>query len=497
MANAQDPIPVPPEVFPHLGIERLENQLEKLGAASLISEKRLAKLKKPLGQSVQDLQTARPKQAIQHLEVFKNKMQAQVSPDIGDPLVREATNVQRQIGSIVNRTAIAVASQCSAPLPTGFQVLEVGPNESLPTISSALAFAAEQGWAAVELSLAPVAYREGTIYIDRHTRFVSHDGPANIIGGLRNIGPFLLEVRDTIITGSAGIGVFVDNACATTILNGVEVQFSDGTGIRQRGGSLSADGLTVLFSNTSAGTAGADRHSGRGVHVSDGANVCLKGAVIDRNGAGALLAEGIYTQVFVTAMSAQNNTVSPAVIDEAMTGGDASSGYASVEIRDSALFLGELIGVTSAELLGLAVDDNARAHVRYSLVERSIPLRVGPFRSVGGINIAANSGELELNAITSRRSGVGLSANNVGGGFLKTDGVHVTHNDLGVAVQTTSPEGAACAVQCLSSVRYARNDSRLRFYPFQPIPGDGGPLPGCTCPSVEFSPNWCSARPTD
>ena len=492
---AQDPIPAPPEPFPHLGIEALSGQIAKLGDSSLIPTSLESELKRPLAQSLSDLQLAEPSRAIQHLDVFKNKLSAQVAPDISELLVMQADAVQGQINAIASRIAFASNGQCVVPASDDFQTLQVGPAEELPTILSALAFASEQGWTAVELVLAPVAYREGLITIDRHTRITSRDGAANIVGGLINNGPYLLDLRDIIITGSAGNSILADNACATTILSNVEVQYSEGTGVRQRGGSFTADGLNVVLSNASGGLSSADRDIGRGVHLSHGTNACITSAILDANGAGALLAEGSLTRIFVSRMSARNNAVSPVVIEEILASGDTTSGFASVEIRDAALLLGELISVSSDEIVGLAIDGSARAHVRYSLVERVSSVRVGPFKSVGGINYTVLDGQLELTGIGSQRSSAGLVVNNINGGFLKTNSVYVSQNDVGVSVQTASEEGAKCALHCLNSPRYVLNKTRAQFGPFLPLPDPfptGEPPPGCICPSIEFSPLWCT-----
>ena len=492
LAIAQDPIPGFEEPFPHLGIQALSDTLTKLGSAGLIREKHLPQLQRPLTQSVEALQSADSSQAIQRLKVFKNKVSAQLAHEIGNELVAQASVIQEQITEIASRAVSASIGPCVVPGPDDFQSLAVGPEEALTTISEAMAFASAQGFDAVEIVLAPVAFREGLITIHRHTRFVAPAGAANIIGGILNNGPYLLELQDVIVTGSSGAGtsIIADNQCAVTILSNVEVQFADGTGVRQQGGSFTADGLTVVASNAPDSPAPADRHVGRGLHLSDGVSACMANVILDRNDAGALLAEGFATRVFASRLVTQNNTVSPIVREELITTGSPPSGFGSIEVRNEALMLGEWIRVNSDEIIGILVDDNAQAHFRYSSVIQTAEIRLTSHRSIGGRNISVINGALDVTSVLSGQAGVGLSVHNVQGGFLSASDVLVTQNDVGIFVDTDSGEKSTCALECLSA-RYERNGTRSRFT-ILPIP-DTGSSPVCPiCPAVNFAPSWCS-----
>ena len=493
-AVAQDPIPGFEEPFPHLGIQALSEELTKIGSAGLIREKHVPELQRPLSKAVEALQSADSSKAIQHLSVFRNKVSAQVAPEIGIKLDVQASVIQEQITEISSRAVIASIGPCVVPGPDDFQSLAVGPGEALTTISEALAFASAHGFDAVEVVLAPSAYREGLITIHRHTRFVAPAGAANIVGGILNTGPYLLELRDVVVTGSPGTkgsAISADNQCAVTILSNVEVQFAEGTGVRQQGGSFTADGLTVAFSNAPESPSMADRHVGRGLHLSDGASACMTNVSLDRNDAGALLAEGFLTRVFVSGLTTRNNTVSPIVRQELVTTGSPPSGFGSVEVRDEALMLGEWVEIYSDEIIGLLVGNNAQAHIRYSAVAQTEDIDIGSGKSVGGRNFSVISGALEVTSILSRLSGVGIAVHNVRGGFLKTSDVFVSQNEVGIFVETDSSEQSTCALQCLG-VRYERNGERSQFS-FLPIPDTGGPPPVCpACPSVSFMPSWCS-----
>ena len=405
IAFAQDPIPGIEEPFPHLAIQALSEDLTKLTDASLIAEKKLPELQRPLNQSVEALQSADPSLSVQRLKVFKNKLSAQVAPEIGDELVMQASAIQEQIMAIASRSVAAFNGSCEVPVPDDFQSLAVGPGEALTSITDALSFASMQGFSAVEIILSPVAFREGSITIDRHTRFTAPAGAANIVGGIINSGPYLLELQDVIVTGSrgAGTGILAANQCAITILSNVEVQFADGTGIRQLGGTFTADGLTVVASNAPDFPTAAERHVGRGLYLSDGVSACLTNVILDRNDAGALLAEGFMTRVFVSRLLARNNTVSPVVADDILLSEGDVPGAGSVEVRNEALLLGELVRVESAQVTGLLVGDNAQAHMRYTTIERTEAILQGG-RRVGGSNFEVINGELELNGSLSRHA---------------------------------------------------------------------------------------------
>ena len=494
LAIAQDPIPGIEEPFPHLAIQALSEDLTKLTDASLIAEKKLPELQRPLNQSVEALQSADPSLSVQRLKVFKNKLSAQVVPEIGDELVMQASAIQEQITAIASRSVAAFNGSCEVPVPDDFQSLAVGPGEALTSITDALSFATMQGFSAVEIVLSPVAFREGSITIDRHTRFTAPAGAANIVGGIINSGPYLLELQDVIVTGSAGAGtgILAANQCAITILSNVEVQFADGTGITQLGGTFTADGLTVVASNAPDFPTAAERHIGRGLHISDGASACITNSTLDRNAAGALLAEGFLTRVFASRLTARNNSISPVVRDELVAMEESPSGFASIEIRGEALMLGEFVAVFAGDVIGIMVDDNAQAHFRYSAVARTVDIPIGPFKSVGGRNLSVNNGVMELNAIDSRQRLAGIVTNYANGGFLSTGTVLVTQNAVGLGVISSSSDESACALACLD-VFYVRNDRRADFT-FPPLPGPTPP--SCpVCPSVSYSPSWCGLPP--
>ena len=206
------------EPFPHLGIQALSEQLTKPGSAHLLHEQLVLEMQQTLTQSLEALQAADSLRAIQRINVFKNKVSNQLAPDLRDGIVAQASAIQDQITAIASRAVLASIEPCVIPAPGDFQSLAVGPRETLSTISDALAFASAKGFDAVEIVLAPAAYREGLITIRRHTRFVAPAGAANIVGGILNNGPYLLELQDVIVTGSAGTGILANNQRAVTIL---------------------------------------------------------------------------------------------------------------------------------------------------------------------------------------------------------------------------------------------------------------------------------------
>jgi len=485
------------EPFPHLGIEALSGQIDKYADSSLVSAPLSTELKLTLNQSLLDLQRAAPSGAIQHLETFRNKLAAQIAPDIGEPLAAQAGAIEEQISNLSGRRLTAVIDSCVVPAEDEFVYLRVGPDREFETISQALAWARESDTYAVGLVLDPVAYREGVITIDRHTRFFAPRERARIVGGIRNLGPYLVELRGVIVSGSpeSDAAIYADNQCAVTVLRGVEVEFASATGIRQRGGSFTGENLSVSFSTAPDYPSLAERHVGRGLHLSDGVDACITDAAIDRNDSGALLVEGFMTRVFVSRLGARNNSVNPVVVDDGVAQDAILPGAGSLEVRDQAYFLGEWIRIDAAALLGLFVDSDAQAHLRYSAVDRSEAVSL-PGDQFGGHNVYVGGGTLELTTILSRHADLaGLFVNNKTGGHMTTSGTNnVSDNLAGVYLLVDDAEQASCQFECLGGLELLRNDQTIGSN-IIPIPCDPLTGAGCySCPScsrVNYSPDWC------
>jgi hypothetical protein len=482
------------EPFPHLGIQSLHGQLAKLGSALLIDQQLVFELQQPLVKSMEALQKADSKQAIQKLKVFKNKVSSQLASDIGDGLILQAGNIQQQITQIANRAISASTGACQLPAPDTYQSIRVGPGEAHSSIEAAMEYAAAQGYDAINIVLAPLAYRVGLIRIDRNTRFTAPSGTAHIIGGILNNGPFLLELNNIIVTGSAGTGIQVDHRCAVTILNNIEIQYAEGAGFKQQGGSLTVDGLTVVLSRAPDNPSFSERDIGRGVHLSGGITACMTDLSLNQNGAGALLAEGFDTRVFVSGLQATHNSSSSAVRDEIIETNEFTSGAGSIEVRDEATLLGEWMYVVSNDYAGIAAVNNARAHVRYSTFARTQAIPITLYSSLGGINILADSGDIELTTIRSSLSDIGLRINTRRNGMLTASASLVTNNSIGAAIDANNGEEVACAQMCIGDTLFLLNNRNANFAGGIPPPSSGLPgdtPPDCTCPSIDFTPDWC------
>ena len=248
-----------------------------------------------------------------------------------------------------------------------------------------------------------------------------------------------------------------------------------------------------MLSNAPDSPSTADRDVGRGLHLSGGVSACITNVSLDRNDAGALLAEGFLTRVFVSDMLARNNSVSPVVREEIATTGDVTSGHGSIEIRDEALLLGEWLDVFSGEVTGLLVDSNASAHIRYSRIAKTVRIAITHWVFAGGRNISVSSGALEMTSSLSSLSDVGLQIDTVSGGSLKASASLVTKNSIGAAISASNSEEIACAQRCLGDTRFPLNNRNAAFSGGftspQDLPGD--PPIDCSCHSIEFLPSWC------
>jgi hypothetical protein len=357
----------------------------------------------------------------------------------------------------------------------------------LQALGDAFAYAAAQGFTAVEFSLSEGSYREALLTVTRHTRLVAPSGRATVVGRIRNSGPFLLELQNIRVANSRGTGIDVNNSCATTVLTNVEVQRTAGTGIRQRGGKFTANNLLVAFASEPFVPGSGDRHTGRGLHLSGGVSACMAGIRFDRNDSGAILADGPDTRAYVSRMRSSYDNVSSIALSELIESSEIPEGIGTIEVRDQALLLGDFVSVEAAEAYGLLVTKGAQAHLRYSLINRTRHARRFGAPQKGGFNITAKDAALELSSVQSSRSFVGILLSGAASSPVTATAISVVANDIGTALFADTALEASCALTCING-EYRRNS--------RAIDGNVIPFPdpvGCpVCISVPLVPEWCA-----
>jgi hypothetical protein len=226
-----------------------------------------------------------------------------------------------------------------------------------------------------------------------------------------NTGAHRLEITRVTFDGSSIVGaVVVDNVCAATILTDVRIQDAQRFGVRQQGGTLEAEDLTIVRTQSTGG----DPAYGTAIHLSGGVKATLITITLLGNEGGGLAAIGSATDVSLNDAFIQETGVNPFFRD-AIVAGDAVAGLAAVEVHDGAVLEVEASFVFGSEYIGLLVDNGAQATFAHGSVDFTQSVDADG-RSVGGFNVLASRGAaLQLTNFNSRRAdSVGLGILNAG-----------------------------------------------------------------------------------
>ena len=482
-----DDVSIGNQVAPHHVIEAIGFEIEKLETAGLLRKSSMRFLMQPLDRSSYLLRVARPERASKSLKVFDNRVNAKLPPDLANSLLFQSDLAREIIADLVAGKSLVTPGNCKVPDDSEYTILNVGDDEQFATVEGAFEYANAKSLEAIELRLAEGLHRTGSLELSRHTRLVAANGRASIIGRIVNVGPYVLDLRNIVIANSVGSGIHVDNHCAVTNLESVEIQRTNGSGIRQIGGKLSVRELLIAFSGGRPGP--EDPHVGRGMHLSDGVSACIAGARFDRNEAGAILAAGLDTQIYVSRLRSTNDRLSSQVVDELIGTRVIPEGAGIVEVRDQALLLADFLSVESGEGYGVLVAEGAQANLRYSIVDRTRGVRHPDAPTTRGFNITVKGGALELNSVQSSRGFVGLFLVDMASSPAAASSTSVVNNIIGTGYRANDGAEASCALSCLDAT-YSGNDRRLDGNVIgTPLP-DPGVCP--TCIEVPLSPTWCA-----
>jgi hypothetical protein len=486
-AHAQGEIPLPPptseEPFPSTDLRLMREAVSTTARSARLNAGLTRELLTPLDDAVSSLQRADPRAAFQRVDVFENKLRALLRarrfPALpGGELIAAANEAQAQIVSLSEE--LFARASCAPGDFDGATRLAVGPSpqDDFATIGAALAFAADMNLAAVELLVAPGGYsrEDDVLPITRHTRIRGSSIRDVVIydSAIVNTGANLLSIEGVKLHTSRWPGaIVVDDPCAETVLRDMEISAAEAFGIQQHGGSLTMHNVTVHRTEAVPD----DSATGRGVHLADGVVACLGLVNLLYNDGGAFLAEGGGTSVHATDVVAEGNSVHPLLIDEEVRSG-------AIEVRDGALFLGQVMHLTRNDIAGLFVHDGGRAHVRGTRIARTYAVE-----GHGGANAVVRAGELQLGDCTLEFADlVGLRIINA---CAKLRDSIVSDSPLGVGVE--SPGFDLGCVQ--ENVTFLRNDRHLdaRELPVPELPGaDPEPEHQCGgCASVLFDAPWC------
>jgi prepilin-type N-terminal cleavage/methylation domain-containing protein len=359
-------------------------------------------------------------------------------------------------------------------------------NDPFPDIVSAAAFAAEQGFPAIEIVVRPGAYR-GSLAITLHTRIRGQPGinfPPLVVGRVVNEGPFALELLDLWLTSedqTPGV-ISVRHPEASTYLAGVKIANALGFAIHQTGGAFRCHELIV--DTTSAYSADL----GVAVQFDGGAQVELKDVQMQGNRAGALLLSGAGTQAYVNNLEISKTRANAYALDriqEEIRGNPdydysvIQPGTCALDVRNGAYLEGECVRLIDNEYVGLIVHGLGRAVLSDSQISSTSQVTQVPGdQSASGYNVVVfDQGILEMTSFTVSHAFVGLNLN----GFREVrlrgtnsiDSV-VSFCDVGVAVGEAPPNFDLADLE--EGIDYQNNEVNLRSLTL-PLPGVVSPAP--------------------
>lgn len=511
-ARAQSEIPVPPPStlvpLPHHRVGALTGKVRELVGLEVLTAGQGRALTQGLDQTGEALKGGDARGAIRRLATFERHTRALIAGGVlasvvGQPLIDEAARAGAQIGRLAFGAGPArplswSVTGCPERQECSYAVLFVDRRATVEgepdgsaerpfrAIGAALDRADEIEACGVEIRIADGIYAENVV-LSRHTTLVgaSRDGVL-VIGAIVNNAGADLTFRHARVAALDGPGaIFTDAPCATTSISDVIVERSSGFGVYQRGGALTMLGSIV---RNTEGVAGS-RLAGTAVYLTGGVQASLGLLEIADNAASGIVASGAETRVYATSVAVTRTSVNAFFREEASALGEVA---AAVDVRGGALLLMEFSTVSRNELVGLRVRDGSRAHVRYSLIERTLAPPESGTATANAVAMSDGS-VLELSQFTLTRGAfIGLW---VASAFATASDGEVSWHTIGAEIHGMPAPGdpeytVDAAAACLNTrVEYVHNDVDL----------DAGELPrpclepDCVppCRQVPFDCPWC------
>jgi hypothetical protein len=492
---------------PVLQIEILQSAVYSLQADHVLPYGTVRSLTVKLEHTSDALRQADAQRAITQLQAFENEAQGltfagRLPSKIGQALVDGAASTRLMIERLAFTVPTIITEglqPCTAPESCVKTPLWVHPKAPkggngtrafpVATIAEAIALARKWGACGLEIHLAPGLYVENvdvTLHLD-----ILGDGEGVVLqGSVVNRGGWDLRVdRITIRSSPWPGGVVVESQCeARTEISRTTIEGATGSGVTQRGGTLRL-GLSAIRGTVAVP---GEPESGTGLRVTGGAKAVLGLVGIEENGGGGLLASGEETGVYAAGILVARNRVTPYV--EPLSK-DEIPQAPGIDIRNGALLLMQFSVLRDNDLYGLTLRDGARAHVRFTTVDRTRSLSERhPYAELADSNVAVINSGIELFSYTLSRSVVGLlMADSLGAG---SQGV-ISHNNIGLAISWsgTPVDEISSLVRCLTDKTiFPHNDRNIDSLslPLPPpdIPGEDSPPPP-PCARVPFDCTWC------
>jgi hypothetical protein len=300
------------------------------------------------------------------------------------------------------------------------------------SIVDALAAAAASALPRVELRVAGGLYA-GDLLITRSTRIIGEArGSPFVAGSISSDGPFRLELRDVRIAPPAGIAISVDDACASTRVDGVRIEGARGYGILQRGGSIEV--ADTLVEETESEVANLTR--GTAIYLACGAGGRLDNVTLVSNASAGLVVVGEDTNALGANLRVSGTGVHPSLAADPCA---SPAVMGAVQVRLGARAGFNLFSIRDNDVIGLLVageDASGRpsaATFRDGTIARTraLPGGCGAAHNV----MVSDAAELELSDFVSTEADVaGILLARDGEADLES-GV-VSSNSIGASVQS-------------------------------------------------------------
>jgi len=374
------------------------------------------------------------------------------------------------------------------------------------TIEKALKFAEKSGLTCVDLQLKAGFYSEDVIRQTLNLKIAGLEPGVILATEVSNNGPYSLSLSDLKFVNAPGgdePAISVANECADTTLQNVVVENIEGVGLRQQGGMVLMDGVTMRQTSLTESSS-----SGSAISLENGVSACIGDATLSDNDRSGLSVSGQGTQVLIYDAAIERNGVTEA---ESLTGG--------ISISLGAVVLGQDLAINENMLTGIVVEQSSRASFRDTSVART----QGP----DGITVVGvyvdNSSELEMSYAAlceSQLVGALLDSTGTAAVALLTNTL-VANNPIGLSIEGSGDGAQAQLLTCIPASRFVNNEINVDAL-FLPPPrpfaelncsngidddldgdidcadndcADSFSCVGSTlCPQVSFAPTWCDTN---
>ena len=479
--------------LPHVKIAQLHDAVDDLVEIQALPAGKGRSLARKLDKSIKRLRRAQAGKALQQLDRFQTlttvfEQRGFLSMSDGAMLRDQATGAGAAIEMITVGGTVGppdpdlfcepAPAACPDPivLYTTYHVRAGAGIGFLPdgsaarpyrTIVDALAAAQANALSGVELRVAGGHY-VGDLVITRNTHIIGEArGRPFIEGSITSDGAYRLVVQDVRVSPGDGVGISVDDPCASTRVDNVSIEDASAYGILQRGGAIEiadtlVDGTRSEPDNLTRGTA---------IYLTCGVGARLDDVTLTANASAGLVVVGQGSTADGAELSVFDTGVHPLLAADLCA---APAIFGAVQVRLGARADFDLFSIRDSDAVALMVSgvdadgEPSRATFRDGTVARTGELAG---ECSGGLNLMViDEGALTLEDFDCTQADLAGLLLARGGEADLADG-SVSSNLIGVSVQTVGFDLG----RLQSRVRYVDNLRNLDAAVL-PVPGAAGDL---------------------